>query len=441
MYESSYTDGLTGTVLIPGDKSISHRALMFAALAKGQSRISGLLEGEDVLATARIMEALGTHIEKEDESYIVDGVGFRGVEKPLELLDCGNSGTSMRLLAGLLAGQQIEATLIGDVSLSNRPMKRILTPLKEMGANVDAKDGTYPPLVIRPATLKPITYELPVASAQVKSCVLLAGLCCDGETKVIETERSRDHTEKMLKAFGADIKVEDSNGKRVISIQGRPVLHATDVTVPADPSSAAFFIVAALITKGSKLHLPNIMLNETRTGLITTLIEMGGDIQITNERSENGEKIGDITVSSSALQGIEVSAERAVSMIDEYPILCVAAACAQGHTKMNGIGELRVKETDRIAAMEAGLTSCGVKVSSTEESVTVTGTDNIEPTSFIQTHHDHRIAMSFLTLGLVSTQEIVIDDISMIKTSFPNFIDLMESCGANLKPFVSRGVA
>ena len=441
MYESSYTKGLSGTVLIPGDKSISHRAVMFSALAEGRSKIEGLLEGDDVLATASIMEALGADIEKKDGIYFVDGVGFRGVEKPLELLDCGNSGTSMRLLSGLLAGQQIEATLIGDVSLSNRPMKRVLTPLSQMGASVDAKDDIYPPLVIRPATLKPITYRLPVASAQVESCILLAGLCCDGMTTVIETEKSRDHTEKMLNAFGAHVIVEEKQDETHISVQGRPVLRATDIRVPADPSSAAFFIVAALITEGSELFLPNIMLNETRTGLITTLLEMGADIQITNEREENAEKVGDITVRSSDLQGIEVPASRAVSMIDEYPILSIAAACARGQTVMHGIKELRVKETDRIAAMEAGLKSCGVSVVSTDDSMTVSGADTIEPTSFIQTHHDHRIAMSFLTLGLVSTQDIVIDDISMIKTSFPNFLDLMEMCGANMKPFVKRGVA
>ncbi len=441
MYESSYSNNLCGIVDIPGDKSISHRALMFGALAEGCTQITGILEGEDVLATASIVEALGARVRREEGIYYIDGVGTQGFRDPLELLDCGNSGTSMRLLAGLLAGQNISGTLVGDCSLSKRPMGRILEPLKQMGAEIEAKDGRYTPLVLSETSLKPIVYELPVASAQVKSCVLLAGLGCDGVTQVIETEKSRDHTEKMLQAFGADLKIEDVDGKVCISVQGRPALTAQQVVVPSDPSSAGFFIVAALITKGSEIKLPNVMLNKTRTGLITTLLEMGGNIDIQNQRMESGEEVGDLIVRSSVLKSVEVPAKRAVSMIDEYPILSVAAACAQGETVMQGIGELRVKEADRIAAMEEGLNTCGVVTRSTEDSLTVVGGADISPQAVIQTYHDHRIAMSFLTLGLVSERSIVIDDVSMIKTSFPNFIDLMTRCGAQFKPFTKGGVS
>lgn len=431
---SSQTKGLSGVVDIPGDKSISHRALMFGALATGQTTVSGLLESEDVLNTKQVLNDLGVSIEKQGDFYVIDGVGLGGFRSPMSPLNCGNSGTSMRLLAGLIAGQQIGVTLMGDESLSKRPMKRIMVPLSQMGANLDAEEGGKPPLSITPAPLKPIAYELPVASAQVKSCVLLAGLGVDGETTVIETEKSRDHTEKMLKAFGADIRVEEKDGQTHITIKGGASLSAQEVHVPADPSSAAFFMVAGLIVPNSEITLKNIMLNPTRIGLVETLIEMGGDIEITDRVEKNGEEVGTITVKSSALKGVNVPASRAPSMIDEYPILSVAAACAKGETVMNGIEELRVKETDRVAAMEAGLEACGVNVTSNESQMIVSGNrDAIKGNATITTHMDHRIAMSFLVLGLVAQDDITIDDISMIDTSFPTFIDQMVQIGADIE--------
>ena len=429
--------GLNGYVTIPGDKSMSHRSIMFGGMAQGTSTISGLLEGEDVIATANAMRAMGATITKDtDGTYHVTGNAL-SFQTPTSHIDCGNSGTSMRLLAGLIAGAGVRATMVGDASLTKRPMNRVIKPLQKMGAMIKGDDNGRPPLDLQPATLTPITYEMPVASAQVKSCLLLAGLFCNGTTTIIENEASRDHTETMLQAFGVDLSIEKKNDQTHISITGGQTLKACSITVPSDPSSAAFFMVAGLITPESDLTLPNIMLNPTRAGLIKTLQEMGGAITIHNERIENGEKIGDIHVKTSPLHGITVPAERAVSMIDEYPILCVAAACATGTTNMLGLAELRVKETDRIQAMEDGLKLCGVEVSSTHDAMTVTGANkvsgNAHTEQIIKTHHDHRIAMSFLTLGLVSEHGVQIDDGSKIATSFPTFLDEMTKIGAVIK--------
>lgn len=428
--------GLQGKIKIPGDKSMSHRSLMMGGLASGTSIIKGLLEGDDVIATADAMRAMGADIKRiSGGNYEITGT--KGILKsPNHKIDCGNSGTSIRLLSGLIAGAGIDATMVGDASLSKRPMNRVINPLQEMGAQIEGDNEGRPPLKIKASKLKPISYEMPVASAQVKSCIMLAGLFCDGITTVIEQEASRDHTETMLKAFGVDVDIKQIDDKTHISLKGGQALKATPITVPSDPSSAAFFMVAALIIPKSWIVMPSIMLNPTRAGLITTLQEMGGDIEIKNERIENGEKLGDIHVRSSNLTGISVPAERAVSMIDEYPILSVAAAFAKGTTTMEGLAELRVKETDRIQAMEDGLKLCRVDVQSTTDSIIVSGQEtvmgNLENEA-IKTHHDHRIAMSFLVLGLASQKGVIIDDGSKIATSFPTFLNLMQSLDAKIE--------
>ncbi len=428
------TGGLNGTVHIPGDKSISHRSLMFATLAKGESHITGLLEGEDVMCTLNICRALGADIKKQaNGSYLVISVGVGCLKTPDHDLYCGNSGTTMRLMAGILAGQGIAARLTGDVSLSKRPMKRILDPLAMMGADVTSEDQDKPPLTIKTTRLNNISYDMPMASAQVKSCILLAGLGVKDTTKIIETSLSRDHTENMLKSAGADIKTYQEGGRFITELIGSSgPLSTQNITVPSDPSSAAFFIVAGLIVPGSEIFLPSVMMNPTRIGLITTLIEMGGYIVLSNHRTNGGEPIADITVRSSKLTGVDVPASRAVSMIDEYPILAVAATQASDTTRMNGLAELRIKETDRIAAMVDGLNQCGVSVDSGDDWMSVTGGEVMSNASPIKTHHDHRIAMSFLTLGLLVEGGVSIDDGTMIKTSFPNFLDLMTDIGANI---------
>lgn len=431
---SKKTKALGGSIQIPGDKSISHRALILSGLANGQSHITGLLEGADVMATATIMRALGADIQKQGAGdYIVQGVGLEGLKNPETSLDCGNSGTSMRLISGLVAGAGLSATLTGDESLSRRPMRRIIDPLRKMGAVIKGNEQSCPPLQIGAAKLSPIQYRIPVASAQVKSCLMLAGLFCEGKTVLVEPTPTRDHTESMLGAFGVQLDLNEHEDGRHIAFMGKQDLQACDITVPSDPSSAAFFIVAGLIVPESELHLPGIMMNPTRTGLITTLLEMGANIEINNERLQGGEIVADLVVRSSALKGITVPANRSASMIDEYPILCIAAAFANGTTTMVGLGELRVKETDRLAAMEAGLRQCGVACTTTRDSITITGMDQVEgsPTQPIATFHDHRIAMSFYVLGLASENGCLIDDASMIKTSFPNFLPLMQDIDAH----------
>jgi len=427
---------LNGTVTLPGDKSISHRALILGTLARGQTKIRGLLEGEDVLATATALQQLGGHIRKdEDGNWVVDGIGLSGFHEPEAPLDLGNSGTGARLLMGVVAGSGIKAVFTGDASLSSRPMARVTTPLEKMGALVSAREGTYLPLMIE-GLLRPvsITYESPHASAQIKSAVLLAGLTARGETKVIEPQASRNHTEAMLRHFGVPVEEKPTAGGGMeVSVRGDALLTAADIHVPADPSSAAFPAVAALITEGSEITMTGIGTNPLRFGLFETLMEMGGDITLTNHRTEGGETVADITVRSSRLKGVNVPAARAASMIDEYPVLSVAAAFAEGTTHMEGIGELRVKETDRIALMEEGLARAGATVSSTKESMTVTGSRQIRGGITVDACHDHRIAMSFLVLGQQSEHPLSVEGTETIATSFPGFRELMKSIGADIR--------
>lgn len=432
---SRAASGLSGRITVPGDKSISHRSLMFGAMALGRSEISGLLEAEDVLNTAKAMQALGAKVEQKGPgSWNVTGVGLGGFRQPAGDLDFGNSGTGARLCMGLLATSAITARFVGDASLSRRPMGRVTRPLEQMGARFEAAEGGRLPLILHGARdAVPMTYELPVASAQVKSAVLIAGLNAPGATTVIEPVATRDHTERMLKAFGADIHVSDEAGKRIITVTGEKELKATAIHVPADPSSAAFPLVAALITEGSDVTITNVMLNETRTGLITTLREMGGNIEVLNERPAGGETVGDLRVRSSTLRGVTVPAARAPSMIDEYPILAVAAACAEGVTRMEGLEELRVKESDRLAAVEHGLRVNGIITASGPDWLEVTG-GPVKGGGFVPTHLDHRIAMSFLVLGLVSAHPVTVDDGSVIATSFPVFLSLMNGLGAAMGP-------
>ncbi len=425
---------LRGRLRVPGDKSISHRSLIFGALAVGETRITGLLEGEDVLATAETMRRLGATVTRHaDGTWSVHGVGVGALKEPAEALDFGNAGTGARLVMGLVAGHPITATFIGDASLSSRPMGRVIAPLTQMGANFHSREGGRMPLTLTGArhTL-PITYELPVASAQVKSAVLLAGLNAPGITTVIENVPTRDHTERMLKAFGATVEIEPHGiGGLAIHLTGQPELRPAPIIVPGDPSSAAFPVVAALIVPDSDIVVEGITLNPHRAGLYTTLIEMGGDIEVMNQREEGGEPVADLRVRTSALKGIVVPPERAASMIDEYPVLAIAASFATGNTVMNGIHEMRVKESDRIAATAAGLRLNGVKVHETEDGMTVEGrSGHVGGGGHVATHMDHRIAMSFLVMGLAAQKPVTVDDASMIATSFPNFMSLMRDLGA-----------
>lgn len=426
---------LKGMIMVPGDKSISHRSLMFGAIATGQTRISGLLEAEDVVNTAKAMTALGAKTTKLlSGEWLVDGVGIGGLRSPDGDLDFGNSGTGVRLAMGLMASSPIRARCVGDASLSSRPMGRVTTPLAQFGARFETSEGNRLPLIIHGAAhAKPVTYLLPMASAQVKSAVLLAGINTAGVTTVIEPVATRDHTEKMLQGFGAKLTVELKDGVRHISIDGKHELKAQAIAVPGDPSSAAFPMVAALITEGSDIVIRNIMLNPTRTGLITTLLEMGGDIKIENRRSAGGEEVGDLRVRHSRLRGIKVPAARAPSMIDEYPILSVAASFAEGTTRMEGLEELRVKESDRLAAVEAGLQANGVSTSSGRDWLEVAG-GGAPGGGRVTTHMDHRIAMSFLVMGLASRIHTQIDDSGFIATSFPGFTALLNGLGARIAP-------
>ena len=429
---------LKGEVSIPGDKSISHRSLILGALAIGQTRITGLLEGQDVLDTARAMVSFGAQVEKvEGGEWYVEGVGVGGFAEPETVVDCGNSGTGVRLIMGAMATTPINVTFTGDHSLNSRPMGRVTDPLSKFGvATFGRSKGRLPMTIVGARSPIPIQYTVPVPSAQVKSALLLAGLNVPGDTIITETEKTRDHTERMLSSFGAEIKVEDYSNQRLISLSGYSELKGQNVRVPSDPSSAAFPICAAITVEGSDILVPNITLNETRAGLFTTLIEMGANLSFENEREESGEPVADIRACFSPdLQGIEVPPERAASMIDEYPILAVVAANASGETSMRGVRELRVKESDRIEAMAKGLRSNGVPVDEGEDwwIVKGNGAGSVKGGSTCQTFLDHRIAMSFLILGLSSQKYIEIDDCSPINTSFPNFIQLMRELGANLE--------
>jgi 3-phosphoshikimate 1-carboxyvinyltransferase len=423
---------LKGEVNIPGDKSISHRCLIFSALANGISNISGLLEGEDVLRTAKALNQMGVKINKNNNGiWQVNGVGYCGLQKPKEVLDMGNSGTSIRLLMGLVSPFDFSTSFTGDESLKKRPMKRVFEPLQEIGAQITAQDNNFLPAVIIGAKEPlPIAYEMNVASAQVKSAIMLAALNILGTTTIIEPELCRDHTEIMMKYLGLDVKVEELKKGRKISVSGCNDFDAKDFTVPGDISSAAFIIVAALIIPGSKIKINNVGINPLRNGIIITLKEMGGNIELINQREVGGEKVADILVEYSKLKGIEVPASRAPSMIDEYPILSVAAACAQGVTKMNGLAELKVKESNRLQAIANGLNACGVKAEVGEDSLEVSGEIKEKGEIVkIKTHLDHRIAMSFLIMGLRLKNGIKIDDSEMIKTSFPNFIQIFAEFG------------
>jgi 3-phosphoshikimate 1-carboxyvinyltransferase len=427
---------LTGRIRVPGDKSISLRSLILGALAVGETRITGMLEGEDAISTANAMQALGAKVERTgDKAWRVLGVGVGGFAQPSAPLDFGNSGTGCRLAMGAVAGCPITATFDGDASLRMRPMRRILDPLELMGARtLEIQDGGRLPAVVRGATdPMPIEYEAPVPSAQLKSAVLLAGLAAPGTTTVIEKEATRDHTEKMLKHFGATIRVSSagSHGRR-ITLEGQPELEAAPVVVPADPSSAAFPLVAALIVPGSEVILEGVMTNPLRTGLYTTLREMGASIEVVQQRNEGGEEVADLRVKGGALKGVDVPAERAPTMIDEYPVLAVAAAFAEGVTRMRGLQELRVKESDRLEATVALLRQNGVEVAIEVDDLIVHGKGRTAGGGVVATHMDHRIAMSALVMGLGSEQPVQVDDAAFIATSFPGFTELMRSLGAEL---------
>jgi 3-phosphoshikimate 1-carboxyvinyltransferase len=435
---SERATALHGRVRVPGDKSISHRAMIFGLLAKGTTEVSGLLEGEDVLRSADAARALGATVTRHgDGRWSVTGVGIGHLRQPAAPLDFGNAGTGARLMMGVIGGHAISATFDGDGSLRKRPMRRILDPLVQMGVEVLAQaDGGRLPVTLKgPATLAAITYESPVASAQIKSAILLAGLNAVGETVVIEPEASRDHTEKLLAWFGADVRVtpHGTHGRRV-ALQGKPQLKARPIVVPADPSSAAFPIVAALIVPGSDVIIEGVMMNTLRIGLIITLREMGADITEQNARDEGGETVADLRVRYSALKGVDVPAERAPSMIDEYPVLAVAAAFATGATRMNGLQELRVKESDRLEAVAAGLVCAGIShaIEGNDLLVHGNGSAPMGGMGVVQTHMDHRIAMSFLVMGMASQQPMTVDDMAFIATSFPAFVPLMNGLGAKL---------
>ena len=425
---------LKGRVRPPGDKSISHRAFIFGLLCRGETAIEGLLEGDDVLRTGEACRALGARVERVGEGrWRVGGLGVGAILAPRAALDFGNAGTGSRLMMGVVGGHGILATFDGDASLRKRPMRRVLDPLLLMGAQVvkEAEGGRCPITLRGALDPTPILYRTPVASAQIKSAVLLAGLNARGRTTIVESEASRDHTEKMLVHFGAEVTVEPEGEGRRITLTGRPELTPRPVVVPADPSSAAFPIVAALITPGSDIVVEGVMMNPLRAGLIVTLLEMGARIEALGRRREGGEEIADLRVRASELNGVETPASRAPAMIDEYPILAVAAAFARGETRMNGLQELRVKESDRLAAVAAGLSAAGVEREIVGDDLIVHG-DGRPPAGGgrVATHLDHRIAMSFLVMALASQKPTAVDDAAMIATSFPNFRPLMESLGA-----------
>lgn len=437
------SDPLSGTVRIPGDKSISHRSFMFGGLAAGETRITGLLEGEDVIATGNAMRAMGASLRKDGDVWIIEGTGNGCLLEPKAPLDFGNAGTGCRLTMGLAGTYDFETTFIGDASLSARPMGRVLDPLKLMGVQVKAAEGGKLPVTLRgPRIAAPIHYTVPMASAQVKSAVLIAGLNAPGITTVTEKVMTRDHTEKMLAGFGASLDIQtDADGTRHIRIEGQPKLKGCVIDVPGDPSSTAFPLVAALLVPGSDVTIMNVLMNPTRTGLITTLIEMGGRIDILNPRSAGGEDVADLRVRHSELKSVVVPPDRAASMIDEYPVLAVAASFAEGETVMDGIEELRVKESDRLAAVAAGLRLNGVECTEGEAILAVRGTPSGKGIGSargeaVATHLDHRIAMSFLVMGLASEHPVTVDDARMIATSFPEFMDLMAGLGATIE----RGV-
>ncbi|WP_128515135.1 3-phosphoshikimate 1-carboxyvinyltransferase [Tabrizicola thermarum] len=429
---------LRGVADVPGDKSISHRSLIFGALAVGETKISGLLEGQDVLDTAKAMRAFGATVTRHGAGvWTVNGVGVGGLQEPADVIDCGNSGTGVRLIMGTMATTPITATFTGDASLRKRPMGRVTDPLSLFGARAYGRQGGRLPMtIVGAANPVPVRYALPVASAQVKSAVLLAGLNAPGETVVIEKEPTRDHSERMLLGFGAQLHVDKTAEGHVITLKGQPELRPQTVAVPRDPSSAAFPVCAALIVEGSEILVPGVSQNLTRNGLYLTLVEMGADIEFRNPREEGGEPVADLRVRfSGGMKGIEVPPDRAPSMIDEYPVLSVVAAFATGRTVMRGVRELRVKESDRIDAMARGLEACGVRVEEDEDTLIVhgMGPGGVPGGATCATHIDHRIAMSFLVCGLAAKAPVAVDDGSPIQTSFPVFEDLMRGLGAEIE--------
>jgi 3-phosphoshikimate 1-carboxyvinyltransferase len=434
--------GLSGSARVPGDNSISHRSFMIGGLASGETRIAGLLEGEDVMRTGEAMKAMGAAIRREGEEWVIRGAGNGALLEPVAPLDFGNAGTGSRLTMGLVGAYDMETTFIGDASLSKRPMGRVLDPLRQMGVQVvKAAEGDRMPITLHgPKATAPIVYRVPMASAQVKSAVLLAGLNTPGVTTVVEPVMTRDHTEKMLRGFGGELEIEtDREGARHIRLQGQGRLTGQTIVVPGDPSSAAFPIVAALIVPGSDIIIENVLMNPTRTGLVTTLLEMGASIEFLNGRDAGGEDVADLRVRHSELRGVTVPADRAPSMIDEYPVLAIAAAFAEGETLMQGLDELRVKESDRLAAVARGLEANGIDCTEGKDTLAVRGRPggkglgggpNGQGT--VATHLDHRIAMAFLVLGLAAERPVTVDDANMIATSFPEFMGLMRGLGAEI---------
>lgn len=420
---------ISGDIRVAGDKSISHRSIMFGSLAEGVTQVSGFLEGQDALATLNAFRAMGVQIEGPvDGKVTIHGVGMHGLKKPQSVLDMGNSGTSIRLLSGLLAGQGFEVTMTGDVSLSKRPMRRVTEPLALMGAKIDAAQGGTPPLTIRAGNvLTGIDYNLPMASAQVKSCLLLAGLYASGKTSVTEPAPTRDHTERMLQAFGYDVEVEGSRR----SVTGGGKLKAATIDIPSDISSAAFFMVAAAIVPGSDLTLRHVGINPTRDGVINILRLMGADISLSNEHFIGGEPVADVRIKGSELHGIEIPQDQVPLAIDEFPVLFIAAACAKGRTVLTGAEELRVKESDRIQVMADGLIALGIKATPTEDGIIIEG-GNLTGGE-VQSHHDHRISMSFAVAALRASGDVLIRGCDNVATSFPNFVELANKTGFNLR--------
>ena len=419
---------LSGELKIPGDKSISHRSIMLGSLSEGVTKVSGFLEGEDALSTLKAFQAMGVKIEREDDNVTIHGVGIHGLKKPEKPLDLGNSGTSIRLMSGILAAQAFDSELVGDESLSKRPMGRVINPLKDMGAVIQSNDGKPPLKITGGQSLKGIHYDLPVASAQVKSCVLLAGLYADGDTCVTEPAPTRDHTERMLKGLGYDVRVNDNQ----MCLTGGGKLSATAIQVPSDISSAAFFMVAACIAPKSDITLMGVNINPTRTGVINILKLMGANLTLSNEREIGGELLADIRIKSSELKGIQIPKALVPLAIDEFPAVFIAASCAQGETILTGAKELRVKESDRIQVMADGLDILGVKNEVLDDGIKIQGGEFKEPTSIIESHHDHRISMSFAVASLRCAYPVEINGVDNVMTSFPNFVDLANSAGMDI---------
>ncbi len=426
---ASRSGPLVGRIRVPGDKSISHRALILGALATGTTRITGLLEAEDVVNTAKAVTALGAPAVRLGPVWEVKGRGVGGLIEPSGDLDFGNSGTGSRLMMGVIAGNDVTVRMIGDASLSGRPMRRVLTPLRQMGLSVEDDRETLPLRLTGTSGLVPIEYQTPVPSAQVKSAILLAGLAAAGETTVIEREATRDHTERMFRYFGAQVRTAVRDGMTAITVEGQSELEGRDVIVPSDPSSAAFLVAAAAIIPGSEVVIEGVLINPTRTGFYTTLVEMGADVAFLDERQSGGENIADIRVRHRRLTGVRVPAQRAPTMIDEYPILSVVAAFADGETRMDGLAELKVKESDRLAATAAGLIANGIDAKVDGDSLIVAGSSAPRGGGLVVTHMDHRIAMAFLVLGLATDRPVTIDDVSFVATSFPEFRGLVEGLG------------